>query len=148
MGEAKRRGQQARQTGDMLRARIAASDFGPERPATGWLIVLDRSPRGLELLRVLAGMSELEGLRTLLAGEAARLWDVSPLFPYLLLRGGPGSPAQRTLLAANLQRLTGEVLPQALRALAGAPWGAELALEPEAEAAVKAALTRATAPGR
>ncbi|HSV68699.1 MAG TPA: hypothetical protein VLI72_01195 [Methylibium sp.] len=140
MGEAKRRGQQARQAGDALRARIAAGDFGSDRPATGWLVVLDRSPRGLELLRVLAGLSEFEGLRTMLVGEAARLWDVSPLFPYLVLRGGPGSPAQRTALAASLERLTGDALPKAVRALAGERWGAELALAPQAEAAVKAAI--------
>jgi hypothetical protein len=140
MGEAKRRGQQARQTGDLLRARIAAGEFGSERPATGWLIVVDRSPRGLELLRVLATMSELEGLRAMLAGEAVRLWEVSPLFPYLLLRGGPGAPIQRVALAASLERLCGDALPKALRALGSDRWGAELALAPEAEAAVRGVL--------
>lgn len=140
MGEAKRRGQQARQTGDALRARMAAGEFGNERPATGWLIVLDRSPRGLELLRVLATISEFEGLRAMLAGEAVRLWEVSPLFPYLVLRGGPGSPVQRVALAASLERLCAETLPKALRALASERWGAELALAPEAEATVRSAL--------
>ncbi len=140
MGEAKRRGQQARQVGDALRARIAAGEFGAERPVTGWLFVIDRSPRGLELLRLLGTMSEFEGLRTLVAGEAVRLWEVSPLFAYLVLRGGPGSPAQRVALAANLDRLCADMLPKAVRALAAERWGAELALAPQAESAVRAAL--------
>lgn len=140
MGEAKRRGQQARQTGAALRARIEAGDFGSDRPATGWLFVIDRSPRGLELLRVLGTMSEFEGLRTLLAGEAVRLWEVSPLFPYLVLRGGPGTPAQRVALAAGLDRLCTDALPKAQRALGAERWGTELALAPEAEAAARAAL--------
>lgn len=138
MGEAKRRGQQVRQAGDALRARIEAGEFGSDRPATGWLVVIDRSPRGTELLRVLAAMDGFEGLRAMLAGEAVRLWEVSPLFPYLVLRGGPGSPAQRVSLAANLERLCAQTLPQALRALAAERWGATLALAPEAETAVRA----------
>lgn len=142
MGEAKRRGQQARQAGDALRARIEAGEFGSDRPATGWLFVIDRSPRGLELLRVLGTMSEFEGMRAMLAGEAVRLWEVSPLFPYLVLRGGAGSPAQRVALASSLERLCSQTLPTALRAMAAERWAAELALAPEAQGAVEGAIGR------
>jgi hypothetical protein len=142
MGEAKRRGQQARQAGDALRARIAAGAFGAERPVTGWLFVIDRSPLGMDLLRVLGTMSEFEGLRSMLAGEAVRLWEASPLFPYLVLRGGAGTPAQRVALAASLERLCSQALPGALSRLGTQTWGAELALAPEARRAVQATLAR------
>lgn len=147
MGEAKRRGQQARQAGDALRARIEAGEFGSDRPATGWLFAIDRSPRGLELLRVLGTMSEFEGLRTLLAGEAVRLWEVSPLFPYLVLRGGAGSAAQRTLLAASVEKLCADALPRTVRALASERWGVELALAAQPEAAARRAIERLRASG-
>ena len=126
MGEAKRRGLQAKQVGEGLRARIAAGEFGTERPAQGWLFVVDRS--------------QLEP--ALLAAEPFRLWEVSKLFPYVVLRGGPGTPEQRTQLVANTERLLGEALPRAAQALAGRRWGAEAGVDPAVQPAVTAALAR------
>lgn len=142
MGEAKRRGLQAKQVGEGLRARIAAGEFGTERPAQGWLFVVDRSQRGLELRRLLGELGDCEGLAALLAAEPFRLWEVSKLFPYVVLRGGPGTPEQRTQLVANTERLLGEALPRAAQALARRRWGAEAGVDPAVQPAVTAALAR------
>lgn len=142
MGEAKRRGLQAKQVGEKLHARIAAGEFGTERPASGWMFVLDRSPRALELRRLLGELRDCEGLAAALAAEPFRLWEVSKVFPYVLLRGGTGTPEQRTMLVGSLDRLVNETLPRAAQALTGMRWSFELGLDPATERAVTAALGR------
>ncbi|WKB53114.1 hypothetical protein [Eleftheria terrae] len=115
MGEAKRKGQQLKVIEDSLRRRVAAGDFGGAGRTEHYCLVLDKSPRGRELLLALKRMPEFAGLQPVFEAEPYRLWEASALFEYLVLCGGSGTPHQRTLLAADTARLVGEVLPRALR---------------------------------
>lgn len=144
MGEAKRRGQLGRLAADHLRQRIRSGEFGGTA-AQGYLFVLDKSPRGQELLLVLRAVAgEFPGLPEALDGESFRLWAMSAVFPFVVLRGGEGSPSRRTSLAGSLARLVDESLPQAVQALraTGAGWSVLAGLAEPASSAVGAALER------
>jgi hypothetical protein len=138
MGEAKRRGQLGRVVAAGLRERVQAGDFGPTDAAQGYLFVLDKSPAGRQLLSVLRSMTQqFTGLAALLESEAMRLWEVSPLFPWVVLyRSAPRSEA---LLASSPERLLTESLPRAAASLstARARWAWEAALEGSADTTVR-----------
>lgn len=141
MGEAKRKGRQGQQALVVLRERIAAGEFGPPEAPAAYVVVLDKSVTARGLLLALQQAAVLPDVATLAAGEAMRVWEASPLFPYAVLCGGPGTADRRTLLAADLDRLTAQVLPQArqrVQAALGRAPGVLLALEDDAARAVLA----------
>lgn len=138
MGEAKRKQAQGRQAVDGLRRRLAAGDFGPAGAAGRYLLVLDKSPAGTELLAALRADPLLPGLAPLLDGEALAFWQASALFRFVVLCGGAGTADQRTLLAADLPRLLQTTLPRALaRFAADARPGVELAVAGADRAAIE-----------
>ncbi|MCW7542045.1 hypothetical protein OOT46_30065 [Aquabacterium sp. A7-Y] len=140
MGEAKRRGLQLRQLEADLRARVAAGEFGAAGQAQNYLVVIDKSARGRDLLQALRTMPEFQGLKPLFEAEPFRLWETSALFQYVLLSSGDASAEQRTTVAATTERLVAEVLPRVMRRLqsAGAAWGLVAGLADEAARAVEA----------
>lgn len=143
MGEAKRKQALGRQALAGLRRRLAAGDFGPAGAAGRYLLVLDKSPAGLELLAALRGDPLLPALAPLLDGPALQFWQASTLFRFALLCGGEGPADQRTLLAADLPRLLQVTLPQALaRSAADGRPGVELAVAGEDRPAIEQALAR------
>lgn len=142
MGEAKRRQTQGRQLADELRNRVRAGEFGPASAGHRYLIVLDKSPNGREMLAALRGSSVLEGLPALFEAEPFRLWEVSALFDFLVLTSGDGAPAQRSFVAAGIERLLQDVLPRARRRLGagGSPAGLVFGLDEAVRGKVLAAL--------
>ena len=144
MGEAKRRSKLVKHAEGELQQRLAAGEFGAPGQALRYCIVVDKSQRGKDLLLSLAALPAFAGLRTLFEGESFRLWDVSALFPYLVLRSGEGQPASRTLLAPDLPKLLGETLPRAWRQAAqgGHAPGAIVAVDESRQDAVQQTLTR------
>lgn len=141
MGEAKRRKSQGQAFAARLAERLAAGDFGPPGAARRYCIVLDKSPVGSGALAALRATPLLDGLPELLATDALRFWQASPLFAYALLCGGSGPAERRCLLAANLDKLVQRALPQALRL-----FGAERpGLVTAVDAAADATLTRVAA---
>lgn len=142
MGEAKRKQAQGRQAVDGLRRRLAAGDFGPGGAAERYLLVIDKSPTGKELLGALRADPLLPGLAPLLDGAALQFWEASALFRYAVLCGGSGTADQRSLLATDLARLLQVTLPQGLARFAGgARPGIELAVAGEDRAAIEQALS-------
>lgn len=144
MGEAKRRGQVGRLAAEQLRQRVRAGEFGPPGSAVGYLVVLDKSPPGQEMLAVLKAVAgDFPGLAEALEGETFRLWSMSAVFPFVVLHGGQGAATQRTLLAGDLGRMVAETLPRAVKALgaSGQRWSALAALAEPAQSTVGAALT-------
>lgn len=138
MGEAKRRGQLGRVVAAGLRERVQAGDFGPTDAAQCYLFVLDKSPVGRQLLSVLRSMTQqFTGLSALLEGEAMRLWEVSPLFPWAVLYRSASRP--EALLASSPERLLTESLPRAAASLnaAQARWAWEAGLEGSADTSVR-----------
>jgi hypothetical protein len=138
MGEAKRRGQQGRLVATGLRERVLAGDFGPTDVAQGYLFVFDKSPVGRQLLSVLRTMpQDFTGLSALLEGEALRLWEVSPLFPWAVLYRS--ASRAEALLASSPERLLTESLPRAATSLSSAQarWAWEAGLEGSADASVR-----------
>lgn len=144
MGEAKRRNAEGRRLADELGRRLRAGDFGPAG-AERYLLVLDKSAQGRELLARLRGAELLPGLHALLEAEPFRLWEASALFGFVVLTSGSGSPERRSLLASSLERLVEETLPRAWRRMAvspGGPVGLICGLEAAAQQEVEAALRR------
>ena len=117
MGEAKRRQAQGRQLAEELARRIRAGEFGPAGAGPRYLVVLDKSPSGREMLSALRGAAGFEGLPALFEAEPFRLWEVSAIFDFLVLTSGGGTPAERSFLAAGIDRLLQDVLPSARRRL-------------------------------
>ena len=141
MGEAKRRKSQGQAFAARLAERLAGGEFGPPAAARRYCIVLDKSPVGTGALAALRETPVLDGLAELLATDALRFWQASPLFAYALLCGGSGSAERRCLLAADLDKLLARSLPQAMRL-----FGAERpGLVPAVDAAAAAALAGAAA---
>lgn len=142
MGEAKRRNAQAKQVGEGLKRRIAAGEFGPAGRASSYCCVLDKSARGRDMLATLRAMGGFEGLQPLLENEAFQFWEASPLFRFIVLCGGEARPVERIFVAADLERLSGEVLPRVRRRFAapGAPFGAVVAVADEVQDAVHKAV--------
>lgn len=144
MGEAKRKNAHIKAVQDDLRRRLDAGEFG--QPAARYCIVVDKSPRGRELLQAVRAASEhFAGLGDLLSSEAMQLWEASALFRFAVLCGGDGKPHERTFVAADVERLLGEALPRALRRASrdgGAP-GVVAGVDSDCSAAVQAALTAA-----
>lgn len=142
MGEAKRRQAQGRQLADELGGRLRAGEFGAPGAGQRYLIVLDKSPNGREMLAALRAAGGLEDLPVLFEAEPFRLWEVSALFDFLVLISGEGTPAQRSFVAAGSERLLQEVLPRARRRLgaAGRPPGIVCGLDEAVRGTVLAAL--------
>ncbi|MBA3596261.1 MAG: hypothetical protein H0W40_02650 [Methylibium sp.] len=144
MGEAKRRQAQGQQLAGELGRRLRAGEFGPVGTARLYLIVLDKSPNGRETLATLRSTAGLEGLPALFDAEPFRLWEASALFEFLVLIGGDGTPEQRSLVAAGVERLVQDVLPRAWRRLGAADGSVGLVcgLEEAVRGAVLTALQR------
>ncbi|HXD04917.1 MAG TPA: hypothetical protein VN680_02630 [Burkholderiaceae bacterium] len=143
MGEAKRRSQQSRQLADEIEQRIAAGDFGAPQDARAFCIVLDRGQRSRDMLKRVSSTPRLPTLAPLFEGEPFRLWDLSQIFRFVVLCGGEGTVQERTLLAADMKKLVGEVLPRAaarMRAQFGREWGSVIAVEDDALEAARQAL--------
>lgn len=142
MGEAKRRQAQGRQLAGELGRRMRAGEFGAPGSGQCYLIVLDKSPSGREMLAALRAAGGLEGLPALFEAEPFRLWEVSALFDYLVLSSGEGTPAQRSFVAAGTERLLRDALPRARRRLgsAGRPPGIVCGLDEAVRGTVLAAL--------
>lgn len=138
MGEAKRRKTEGQAFAERLATRRAAGDFGSPQAAQRYCIVLDKSAAGATALAALRATPLLDGLEALLATDALRFWQASPLFAYAVLCGGSGPAEPRCLLAADLAKLTERVLPQALRRFGADAPGLALAVD----AATAAALAR------
>lgn len=142
MGEAKRKRHLNLQRAGALAERARRGDFGPGT-ADGYLVLLDKSAEGAQLLGALRG-SGLAGVEALFEGAPFRLWQASGLFGFVLLCGGPGGAEERTLLAADEARLLDTALPRALRRLAalgrapGVVWGVEPARRRSLEEAARA----------
>lgn len=143
MGEAKRRKAQGREVADELGRRVLAGEFGAAGAGERYLMVLDKSPRGREMLAALRGAPAFVGLPALFEAEPFRLWEVSALFDFLVLTSGDGAPAQRSFVAAGIERLLQDAVPRARRRLgtAGAPAGVVLGLDEAVRAKVLAAMT-------
>lgn len=142
MGEAKRRKSQGQAFAARLTERLAAGDFGPPGAARRYCIVLDKSPVGTGALAALRATPVLDGMPELLASDALRFWQVSPLFAYALLCGGTGSAERRCLLAADLDKLVKRSLPQALRLFGAERPGLVAAVDATADAALASAASR------
>lgn len=142
MGEAKRKRHLNLQRTEALAERVRRGDFGPGT-RDGYLVLLDKSAEGAQVLRALRE-SALAGVDELLEGAPFRLWQASGLFGFVLLCGGAGGAEERTLLAADEARLVELALPRALRRLAalgrvpGVVWGVEPARRRALEDAVRA----------
>lgn len=146
MGEAKRKNAQLKQVQADLLRRIEAGEFGDRAHAARYCLVLDKSPAGRAALQALQAVApRFAGLGELLAAEPMQLWEVSPLFRFVVLTGGEGKPHERSFVAADLDRLLADALPRALRRAArdAGPAGVVVGLDADCEDEVKAALTAA-----
>lgn len=115
MGEAKRRNKQGKQLEQQLQERIAAGEFGPPGQPLRYCLVVDKSPRGKDLLLTLRAMPAFAELLPVLDDPAFELWDASPLFQFAVLRSGAARPHERLVVAANVDKLLGDALPRVLR---------------------------------
>ena len=140
MGEAKRKNAQIKAVQEDLRRRLDAGEFG--QPASRYCMVVDKSPRGRELLQALrAAADRFAGLGELLGAESMQLWEASALFRFAVLCGGEGKAHERTLLAVDVDRLLGDSLPRALRRVPQA--GFVVGVDTDCSAAVQATVTTA-----
>lgn len=115
MGEAKRRNKQGKQLEQQLQERIAAGEFGPSGEPLRYCAVVDKSARGKDLLLTLRAMPAFAELLPVLDDPAFQLWEASPLFQFVVLRSGAGRPHERVAVAANADKLLGDVLPRVMK---------------------------------
>lgn len=145
MGEAKRRNKQGKQVEEVLLQRIQAGEFGAQGQPLSYCVVLDKSPRGKDMLQTLRAMPAFGDLLALLQDEALELWEASPLFRFIVLCAGSGKPNTRIFVAADIDKLTREALPRGLRSqkAAGTRPGLVIAVSDEFEGAIQRAAEHA-----
>lgn len=138
MGEAKRRNKQGRQLEQQLQERIAAGEFGPPGEPLRYCVVVDKSPRGKDLLLTLRAMPAFAELLPVLDDPAFELWEASALFEFAVLRSGAGRPHERVAVAVHIDKLLGDALPRVLKAQRATPGtlGLLVGVNAEAEPAV------------
>ena len=130
MGEAKRRKYQSQQQGQVYDQRLDAGDFGEKGQLQNWVLVFDKSSAAQTCLNALKTIPAFKPVFDIMLGEAFQVWNVSPLFQYVIVCSGEGSKDARTFVAANLDILKQQVLPKVKTKLADLPascwvWGVE-----------------------